>query len=446
MTGRLDRVAWQIASRSPEEEDGLADITRNLFYWFRGPTPRSDPGAHKQLENNLTKALISVLENGDRRLVLGPFLRELGLRPCQDIVFSLQRRPLLVGTTKRRLVLAITGGETEVVPNRSKIEEGRPDAWICSRDWTILIESKIGSKVTIGQLRKHARAAGWPTGTYRTACLSWHDLYRLHKDSARSIPQNDTVSRLLLENWLQYLEHQNMTEFEKLEAIDFDFFNLPPEERRSLLPHMKKRIRGFARLLAAAGPAKKIGNLYKQRRVDEWKFGEPSTAGPSSWFNLGGDPSPRTWHATVFFRPGGLDVSVLNSGNHLARKLCRLGLAVFRNLIEEAGKSGELCVSCRRAWYRDPDSAYKGQNISHTDDPLTIMPATLDPHGKDSCATLLKTMLERLLKDKRWRTELRVRQEIPRDKLLPLSWKKQVTILSKPLGQLHRILKLLLDV
>ena len=423
----------------------MADITRNLFYWFRGPTPRGDPGAHKQLENNLTKALISVLEHGDRRLVLGSFLRELGLRPCHDIVFSLQRRPLLVGTTKRRLVLAITGGETEVEPKGSKTAKGRPDAWICSRDWTILIESKIGSKVTAGALDKHARAAGWAKGTYDTACLSWHDLYRLHKDSARSIPKKDTVSRLLLENWLQYLEHQNMTKFEKIEAIDFDYFNLPPEERRSLLPHMKKRVRGFARLLAVGGPAEKIGNLYTQGHVDEWKFGEPGTARSTSWFNLGGDPSPRTWHATVFFRPNGLEVSVLNSGNNLARKLCRSGLDVFRDLIGEASKSDELCVSARRAWYRDPDSAYKGQNISHTDDPLTIMPATLDQHGKDSCAALLKTMIERLLKDKRWRTELQVRQEISRDKLLPLSPKKQVALLSKPLGQLHRILKLLLD-
>ena len=424
----------------------MADITRNIFYWFRGPTPGADPAANRQLENNLTKALISVLEHSDRQLILGSFLRKLGLRPCRDIVFSLQRRPLLAGTAKHRLVLAITGGETEAVSKRSKTEAGRPDAWICSRDWTILIESKIGSKVTTGQLRKHAKAAGWPRGTYRTAYLSWHELYRLHKASARSIPKRDTVSRLLLENWLRYLEHQNMTEFEKLEAIDFDFFNLPPEERRSLLPHMKERIRGFARLLAAAGPARKIGNLYKQRHVDEWKFGEPSTTGRSSWFNLGGDPSPQEWHATVFFRPSGLEVSVLNSRIHLARKLCQSGLDVFRDLIEEASKSRELCVACRRAWYHNPNSPYKGQKIGHTDDPLIIMPATLDAHGKDSCATLLKTMLERSLKDKRWRTELQVTQEIPRDRFLPLSPKKQVALLSEPLGQLHRILELLLAV
>ena len=159
-----------------------------------------------------------------------------------------------------------------------------------------------------------------------------------------------------------------------------------------------------------------------------------------------GDPSPRTWHATVFFRPTGLEVTVLNSVNNLARKLCRSGLNVFGDLIEEAGKSGELCVSARRAWYRAPDSPYKGRSIGHTDDPLTIMPVTLDSHGKDSCAALLKTMLERLLTDKRWRTELQVRQEVPRDKLLALSPEKQVALLAKPLDQLHRILKRLLEV
>lgn len=253
----------------------MRDITRNIFYWFRGPAAGGDAGTHRQLENNLTKSLMTVLEHCDRQVVLKAFLGRLGLQLDHDVVFSLQRKPHAATTTRKRVLVGITGGDAELIEGQREADAGRPDAWICGRHWTVLIEGKIGAKLPEKELRGHARAAGWAPGTYRTEYLSWNDLCRLYKNAVRRIRMHDRVTRLLLEEWLSYMEHQNMTEFERLEAVDFDFSNLSSEERRALLPHLKTRIRGFARLLAKTPPARKIAGLYAEQHIDLWRFGEP---------------------------------------------------------------------------------------------------------------------------------------------------------------------------
>jgi hypothetical protein len=58
----------------------LKDFTRNLFYFFRGPSSDDDPAHERQLENNLTKSLIVVLEHADREF-LQAFAQRLGLAP-----------------------------------------------------------------------------------------------------------------------------------------------------------------------------------------------------------------------------------------------------------------------------------------------------------------------------------------------------------------------------
>ena len=420
------------------------DITKNLFWWFRGPSDKGGIGAHRQLENNLTKSLVSVLDHCNRGVVLRAFLKTLGLALSKNVVFSLQRRPFLAGASKKRIVLGITVGPAELVEKDGGAEAGRPDAWVCGGNWTVLIENKIGSKLSTAQLASHAIAAGWAKGTFKTCMTSWTELHRLFRECLPFLPQKDHVSGLLLQEWLSYLEHQNMTEFEQLDAIDFDFFALPEDERRALLPRMKTRIRGLARMLDEAAIARKIASLYTKSKVRDWKIGEHASKGRGGWLNIGGDPSPRTWHATVFIRVDGLAIEVLSTTTGLARKLCKSGVDLFRDILDLAGKNDSLSVVCRRAWYRDPASSYKGQHIERCDEPLIVTPATLSGMERDSFAVLLRAMLAKLQKDKRWRTELHVREEIPRGELLGKPASQQIKRMAKALQPLHEILALLL--
>ena len=62
----------------------LKDFTRNLFYFFRGPSSDDDPAHDRQLENNLTKSLIVVLEHADS-VFLQAFAQRLGLAPPDEL-------------------------------------------------------------------------------------------------------------------------------------------------------------------------------------------------------------------------------------------------------------------------------------------------------------------------------------------------------------------------
>jgi hypothetical protein len=89
----------------------MKDISRNLFFYFRGPGAEDDRSRDRQLEDNVTKSLICVLEHADRDIYLRGFAKLLGLpAPGKHVVFSLQRRPIGRTSVVKRLVVGITGG------------------------------------------------------------------------------------------------------------------------------------------------------------------------------------------------------------------------------------------------------------------------------------------------------------------------------------------------
>ena len=419
----------------------MTDVTQNLFYWFKGPD--HDKVFRRQLENNLTKAFITALDHTNRKLLFGELLKKLRLPFCENVQFSLQRKPPIASKAKTRIILGITGGETKHLPGRSKTKPGRPDAWICGGSWTIIVESKVGPKITTAQLDGHAKAAGWQRGSYRIESLSWEDLHRLGKQALAKVwKKKDKTSHLLLAHWVSYLEYQDMADFEKLETMHFDFPNLPEEERRALVPHMKRMMSGFIRRVSKTRPAKKIQRLYGGG--GPWKSGEPDRTSRGTWFNIGNQSSTTKWHATVYLRAEGLSVSLLNSRNGLVRKLCNSGHQTFRDIIDIAARRKNLRICCRRAWYRNPKSSYKGQDIDRIDDALLIVPSAVARHSRESCAKMLKTMLQELRKSKNWRTELVIEEQIPRKRVIQASADAQVKMLGPPLETLHRILILLM--
>lgn len=236
-----------------------------------------------------------------------------------------------------------------------------------------------------------------------------------------------------------------MTEFEKLEAVDFDFFHMSTEERKAILPLMRRRMQAFAKSLGTRPAVRKVAKLYGQKSVEDWKYGEPSAVGRGLWFNIGGDPSHRTWHATLFYRPQGMAATVLNSSNHLAGRLYRAGVDVFREIIDIAAQTPGVYVGCRRAWYSNPDSPYKGRSIERTEEPILVETRCLDSAARDLFALVLRDTIGRFIKKKKeWRTELHIRQDISRQDLLKLSAGKQVHLVSEAFGNMQPILKRLL--
>jgi len=76
------------------------DLRHNVFDGYRGPILDAD-ARERQLENNLTKALVNTLSLGGEQ-VCRAFLADIGIPDARDAKFLLQRRDLPTGRAKKK--------------------------------------------------------------------------------------------------------------------------------------------------------------------------------------------------------------------------------------------------------------------------------------------------------------------------------------------------------
>lgn len=428
----------------------LKDFTRNLFYFFRGPTSDDSAMRDRQLENNLTKSLIVVLEHADN-VFLQAFARQLDLAPPDgSLRFSLQRRPVGAHRQPNRVVLGITGGRRQPIESCGVADSGRPDAWILTDQWAVLVESKVGQKIATDQLRAHAESAGWGT-KYELRYLTWGQIYSVFRDELAGL--GDRVSpttHLLVSHWLDYLRGQQMIPFEKLESDDFDYFNLPKDEQRHLMANMRSRLEEFQRQLARTSAAAGILDRCGLSRAEAWKHGTLRAGDRQAWFNVGGGNLAGRWHATVFFRAHGVDVEVLGTSKKLTRRFAGAGdgtvLPKVLELVRRCADSSDspsIAVACRRAWFADPSSGFKGQRIKSTDEPLMGHPRILIKSTREQFAGVLLGLLA--TSDRRYRTEVIIRYSIPREQLTDGDLSAQVGHVAEALSRMRSPLEFLLS-
>ena len=75
------------------------DLHHNVFYSYRGPITDAD-ARERQLENNLTKALVNTLSLGGDA-VCRAFLAEIGIPDARRAKLLLQRRDLPSGRKRQ---------------------------------------------------------------------------------------------------------------------------------------------------------------------------------------------------------------------------------------------------------------------------------------------------------------------------------------------------------
>jgi hypothetical protein len=200
----------------------------NVFFYYRGARSAEGPiGYDLQLENNTTKALINRLQYGGDRTV-SEFMRlaapKMNFGSPSSIKYRLQTSPLLVQKVRHRRIVTVTSGlDAAVAPAEpvvvSTIGLGLPDALIYHLpEFAVIIESKLGSTVTEGQLNAHASAAGWPD--YQRVDLTWRQIHRVFQD----VREEGNRESFLLEQFSQYLEMIGVTGFTGFNRFDFDYF------------------------------------------------------------------------------------------------------------------------------------------------------------------------------------------------------------------------------
>ena len=122
------------------------DLHHNLFYTYHGPC--SDTDRDRQLENNVTKALINTLRLGGEA-VWRPFLAWLGIANATGADFLLQRQDLPSGHAahkRHRVLLGISKRKSVWPPTQcaGPTYESLPDAWVYGDGFAVLVESKVG--------------------------------------------------------------------------------------------------------------------------------------------------------------------------------------------------------------------------------------------------------------------------------------------------------------
>ena len=151
----------------------MKDPHQNIFYYYKGQN-KNEIQKERQLEDNTTKALINLLEFSDDK-VLKLFLHKLGvIYNKEKVFFYLQRK--IESTTKQKVLLGISP-EGKLTNSLSKNKDSRPDAFITSKFFSVLIENKIKGTLGSNQLSRHNKNFNG-----KIVIKSWQEIYVLLRE------------------------------------------------------------------------------------------------------------------------------------------------------------------------------------------------------------------------------------------------------------------------
>jgi len=283
------------------------DLHRNLFYSYRGPdTGISD--RDRQLENNVTRALVNTLELGGA-VVCGPFLAEfLCLSDASDPKFLLQRHDLPLGTatTKRdRMLLGISKRELDWADTGTNgTYESVPDAWVYGDGFAVLIESKVDDTAfSQEQMQAHlTRLQSIGRAPPRIVRKTWGQIHGFFENLLPRLTDAPSA-KLLVEQFIQFLEYSGMSEFTGFRLDHFNYFLLHDDEDariwvREQVEYFATRVQARLYELEPFYEACDIGTL---KRTDAY-----------CWvaFGPGGGAYRRKTHQTMSLGANGLQVFV----------------------------------------------------------------------------------------------------------------------------------------
>ena len=201
----------------------------NVFMYYRGPSAKKETelDAHRQIEDNATKALINVLEHGVPNLAHSfaeRFAPSVAGDWPPDIAasFYLQGGPPKPCAGPRILLgLSIAGAlDPNALPAKPEAH-GRIDAAIVSPHGRLIaIETKVGDLLDPHQLARHCK--DWDIALGDTILARWVDVWGWARDARADT--SDGVSRFLLGQFCEYLEILGFGRWVGFREEDFEQF------------------------------------------------------------------------------------------------------------------------------------------------------------------------------------------------------------------------------
>lgn len=311
------------------------DLHHNLFYSYRGPST-DEPDRERQLENNLTKALINTLEHTCETVWLH-FLGELGIAGVPR-GFLLQRRDIPGGASgkRHRVLLAISKQESiwSSCAEGGATYDSLPDAWIYGDGFAVLVESKVSGDFSPRQMDGHWRRLRSINGDPpRIKLMTWKEIHRLF---GRFLPKLiDTASQLLVKQFMQFLEYSGMSGFTGFRREHFDYFVLHDDDdgRRWIVDQVEDLARQVVDIL------QKFTQFY-----ESYDIGTLKRADSDCWVALGPRASYRkVTHQTLSLSATGLSIFVNSELKPATDRLKRV-LSQSGELLRDAFLDLHLCV------------------------------------------------------------------------------------------------------
>lgn len=403
---------------------------RNLFYSYRGATPNireRDFVFERQLEDNATKALINVLELSERSRVLIPFLRavaklDVTYKP-EAVQFALQRVDIRRPAIKRKIALVIAPIAGLDRKSSGTQISGRPDAWIWDDDsFAILVETKVVGCASRTQIKRHLSCAdGWNSRGAKITCVSWAEVYEFFNDVYRRANVLNPTSRLLIGEFLEYLNMIGVTNRTVFDIEDFVFFALDKENRSPMHKRVvTQKLERFTQHLAATKAVQEIVRLYGKetataRHVNPGVFRDSSD---NFWITIGPKARRNHCHLTVRITERGIRLDAFAPHRNFTKKLLKAfkkDTDGFLAAIKRISDRDPFVIRLREAHYANPKSSYKGQRIAHLLDFMEVHPSFI---SKSNIQSVIIDPVAKRLKERTMRPEVFLVRIFPLSELL----------------------------
>jgi len=291
----------------------VTDFHHNIFYYYRGPQQAKQGLYNQQLENNTTKALVNTLKHCSPIVAL-KFLEWLKITAIGKVYFELQKPT--IGTEKicrapQRLLLGLIDKPGKKMDSICAELEGPingdslPDAWLYGENFVVLIESKVGTApLELDQMRCHFRKlekdASQPP---KCQVQTWVDV---HQFFVMLVSELKDKNKWLVEQFIQYLEWNGMTEFTGFEEGMFEFF-IHDEKDADTKRWIRDTIRLFAEKILYG---KKGLQAFDESFYKSYHVGNYGSKDDHFWVAFGPEKLRKVCHQTIAFYDYGLDVFV----------------------------------------------------------------------------------------------------------------------------------------
>lgn len=380
---------------------------RNLFYSYRGGSPADldrDFVFQRQLEDNATKALVNVLEHSDHDRVLLPFLSQFARVEAQDaaaVQFALQRSAVDSRSAAKQLALVIAPVPGPAPKQAQDKLRGRPDAWVWDgKSFAVLIETKVVGQASREQLQRHFLSAGWPRDS-TVEWATWGAVHRFFRGIRRAQPPLDAISRLLVGEFVEYLNMTGMTDQTIFDIDDFGYFALSPENRsRTHKKVVSEKLHRFTEQLAKTKTIRDIVRLYAPNATNMQDYVNPGVFRDDSksfWITIGPKSRREHCHLTIRISDYGIGLDVFAPHRPFTERLLtaiKRDTHGFLEALRGIPTKEAFVVRQREAYYKNPESSYKGQRIGHSIDYAEIHPSFFTASNVEE--TLLKPVQKRL--------------------------------------------------